>query len=158
MQRYCICARLAAMKSPALAGLVITLSINAALAHGYHAGSLEIVHPAIMVPSPRSDCSCAHVKIINHGARSEYFLGATISAANRTHLIEISAKGNGIETPMRVEIPPGTALDLSRHHWCLFMSGITTALEADMGAITGQLLFEHQGKVEIEFMIDSSDR
>ena len=101
------------------------LSVNAALAHGYHAGSLEITHPAIMVPSPRSDCSCAHVKIINHGSQTEYFLGAAIAAASRTHLIEISTKGRGIETPMRVEIPPGKTLDLSRHHWCLFMSGIT---------------------------------
>ena len=52
------------------------LSVNAALAHGYHAGPLEITHPAIMVPSPQSDCSCAHVKIINHGSQTEYFLGA----------------------------------------------------------------------------------
>ena len=36
------------------------------------------------------------------------------------------------------------------------MSGITTPLEADMGAVAGLLLFERQGAVDIEFMIDAS--
>ncbi len=133
------------------------LAAGDALAHGYHAGPLEITHPSIMVPSEKSDCSCAHVKIINHGKQTEYFLGAVIAAASRTHLIAISTDGHGLEMPRRVEIPPGKTLDLTRHQWCLFMSGITTSLEADMGAISGQLLFEHQGRVDIEFMIDPAN-
>ncbi len=126
-----------------------------ALAHSYKFGDLEITHPTIMVPSAKSDCSCAHVKIVNHGAAPEYFLGAVISAAARTHLIEVSAQGDGFQTPMRVEIPPGGTLDLSHRHWCLFMSGITGTLEADMGAVTGQLLFEKAGQIPVEFMIDA---
>lgn len=140
--------------------LTITALIAAssgAGAHGYKAGPLEITHPSIMVPSEKSDCSCAHVKIVNHGTRTEYFLGAVISAASRTHLIEISTTGHGLEMPIRVEIPPGQALDLSRHAWCLFMSGIKTSLEADMGVVPGQLLFQHQGTVDIEFMIDPAN-
>ena len=144
------------MTTVRLSALVLMLSASSALAHGYRAGPLEITHPAIIVPTAQSDCSCAHVKIVNHGSQPEYFLGAVISAANRTHLIEIAADGRGLATPMRVEIPPGKTLDLSRHHWCLFMSGITTPLEADMGAVAGQLLFERQGAVDIEFMIDAS--
>ena len=139
----------------ALAALLILVAGNAAQAHGYRVGNLEITHPAIMVPSAHSDCSCAHVKIINHGAQTEYFLGAVISAAARTHLIEISTGSGGLSTPLRVEIPPGQTLDLSRHRWCLFMSGINTSLKADMGAIAGQLLFEKAGPVAIEFMIDA---
>lgn len=144
------------MTAVRLSTLVLMFSASTALAHGYHAGPLEITHPAIMVPSPQSDCSCAHVKIVNHGSQPEYFLGAVISAANRTHLIEIAAGGQGLATPMRVEILPGKTLDLSRHHWCLFLSGITMPLEADMGAVAGQLLFEKQGAVDIEFMIDAA--
>ena len=123
------------MTTVRLSALVLMFSASSALAHGYRAGPLEITHPAIMVP---------------------YFLGAVISAAHRTHLIEITAGGHGLATPMRVEIPPGKTLDLSRHRWCLFMSGITKPLEADMGAVAGQLLFERQGVVDIEFMIDAS--
>jgi copper(I)-binding protein len=143
------------MKIATISAILLLLSTHGAMAHGYHAGNLEIIHPAIMVPSANSDCSCAHVKIINHGTEPEYFLGAKISAAARTDLIGISTGGGGIETPMRVEIPAGHTLDLSRHHWCLFMSGINTSLEADMGAINGQLLFEKAGAIEIEFMIDA---
>ncbi len=139
-----------------LAILMLMATGNAALAHGYRVGDLEITHPAVMVPSEKSDCSCAHVRITNHGTTTEYFLGASIAAASRTHLIEISTTGDGLRTPMRVAIPPGATLDLSRHQWCLFMSGITMHLEADMGAVPGQLLFERRGAVDIEFMIDSS--
>ena len=144
------------MNAARLTALALMLSASSALAHGYRAGPLEIAHPTIMVPSPQSDCSCAHVKIVNHGSQPEYFLGAVISAAHRTHLIEITAGGRGLGMPMRVEIPPGKTLDLSRHQWCLFMSGITTPLEADFGAVAGQLLFERQGAVDIEFMIDAA--
>lgn len=141
----------------AIATIILVASGSVALAHGYRVGTLEITHPSIMVPSEKSDCSCAHVKITNHGAKTEYFLGAEISAASRTHLIEVDTRGHGLKMPMRVEIPPGQTLDLSRHAWCLFMSGITMSLEADMGAVPGQLLFEHQGKVDIEFMIDPAN-
>ena len=144
------------MNAAPLFTLVLMLSASSSLAHDYRAGSLEITHPAIMVPSPRSDCSCAHVKIVNHGSEPEYFLGAVISAASRTHLIEIASGGRGLATPMRVEILSGQTLDLSRHQWCLFMSGITMPLEADFGAVAGQLLFERQGAVDIEFMIDAA--
>jgi copper(I)-binding protein len=140
----------------AIAALLLLVAGTAAQAHGYRVGDLEITHPAIMVPSAHSDCSCAHVKIINHGSRPEYFLGARISAASRTHLVRISTDGRGLAMPMRVEIPAGKSLDLTRHEWCLFMSGITATLEADMGAIPGQLMFENQGAVEIEFMIDAA--
>ena len=140
----------------ALAALLILLPGTAAQAHGYRFGDLEITHPAIMVPAVHSDCSCAHVKIFNHGSQAEYFLGATISAASRTHLEQISTDGHGLAMPMRVEIPAGQSLDLTRHAWCLFMSGITTSLEADMGVIPGQLIFENQGTVDIEFMIDAA--
>ena len=106
------------MNAARLSALVLLFSASSALAHGCRAGPLEITHPAIMVPSPQSDCSCAHVKILNHGSQPEYFLGAVISAAHRTHLIEITAGGHGLATPMRVEIPPGKTLDLSRHGAC----------------------------------------
>ena len=140
----------------ALAAMMLIAGSSATLAHGYRIGDLEILHPAIMVPSPQSDCSCAHVKIINHGSRSEYFLGADIVAASRTHLLSISTSGHGLTMPMRVEIPAGGTLDLTRHAWCLFMSGINMAFEADMGAIPGQLLFQNHGPVGIEFMIDAA--
>jgi periplasmic copper chaperone A len=143
------------MKPGIVSALLLLLQCPVAMAHVYQVGNLEIMHPAIMVPSQNSDCSCAHVKIINHGSQAESFLGAKISAAARTHLVEIASGGQGLSTPARVEIPPGKTLDLSRHHWCLFMSGINTSLEADMGAIKGQLLFEKAGAVEIEFMIDA---
>ena len=135
--------------------VILVLAVSSpALAHEYRIGDLEIIHPAIMVPSAKSDCTCAHLKIVNHGVRSEYLLGAVISVANNTHLIEIT--GHGLTMPQRVEIPPGEAIDLSHHAGCLFMSGIKARLEADFGAVPAQLHFEYQDTINIEFMVDDA--
>ena len=134
--------------------LLLALQCTAVYGHSYTFGGLEILHPAVMVPNGQTDCSCAHLKIINHGTRTEYFLGADISIASRTHLLSISTAGHGIAMPTRVKIAPGETLDLNRHEWCLFMSGITATLEADVGIIPGKLRFENQGAVDIEFLID----
>lgn len=132
-----------------------SVAAHAAMAHVYRVGDLEIHHPVIMVPTAQSDCSCAHVKIINRGTKTDYFLGADIAVASRTHLIAVAAGGAGLSMPLRVEIGPGATLDLDHHHWCLFMSGITATLEANVGAIEGTLNFEGQGAIAVEFMVDT---
>lgn len=146
------------MIKPALVTSMVLMAATAALAHGYRAGNLEIIHPVIMAPSAHADCSCAHVKIVNHGTRPEFLLGARISAAERTHLVSMTRQGHGLSMPRRVEIGPGETLALGRQDWCLFMSGITTSLEAGMGAVAGELVFEHHGPIAIEFMIDKAQR
>ena len=140
----------------AMFALLLVMQSDAVFGHSYTFGGLEILHPAVMVPNGQTDCSCAHLKIVNHGTRTEYFLGADIAIASRTHLLAISNAGHGIAMPTRVKIAPGEILDLNRHDWCLFMSGITATLEADVGAIPGKLRFENHGPVDIEFLIDEA--
>jgi copper(I)-binding protein len=124
--------------------------------HEYHSDGFIIRHPTIMVPSGQADCSCAHMKITNDGKKTEYFLGAVISAASRTHLLHILPNSKGIYIPGKVPIAPGETLDLNRQEWCLFMSGLNTTLEADFGSVSGVLLFEGRQSLSIEFMIDAA--
>lgn len=128
----------------------------AAQAHSYRIGNLEIIHPAIMVPEANSDCTCAHVTIINHGSEPEYFLGADIAAASTTRLLQVASRGLNISAPSMVPIAPGATLDLHRHEWCLFLSNVPKGLEADIGAYPARLLFRHAGTVEVEFMVDAN--
>jgi periplasmic copper chaperone A len=132
------------------------LAPGGAAAHEYRFGELEIVHPAIVVPAPHAGCTCAHVKIVNHGSRTEYFLGARIGVAGRTELMQFADFGRETSLPARVAIPAGGTLDLHRHSWCLFLSGLKSSLEADMGSYAGTLRFERAGAVEIEFMVDEA--
>lgn len=127
-----------------------------AAAHEYNAGPIEIVHPAIMAPVARAGCTCAHVKIVNHGNQTEYFLGARVVVAGRTELMQFAEFGREASLPTRVPIPPGATFDLHRHSWCLFMSGLKSSFEADMGAYSGLLLFERAGELEIELMVDDA--
>ena len=139
----------------ALAGALPLLLADFAAAHSYRIGDLEIVHPAIMVPQPQSNCTCAHVKIINHGHETEFFLGAAIAIASNTKLIHVADGEHNISAPVAVAIPPGATLDLHRHEWCLFLNNITSSLEADMGMYPASLMFRHAGTIEVEFMVDA---
>ena len=131
---------------------------QSATAHSYHFGGLEIVHPAIMVPQANSDCTCAHVTIINHGHETEYFLGAVIAVAQSARLIHVADHDHDISAPAAVPIAPGATLDLHHHEWCLFLSNIHTGLEADMGMYPASLMFRHAGTIDVEFMVDAPNR
>jgi periplasmic copper chaperone A len=134
---------------------LVLLAAGAAQAHSYRIGNLEILHPAIMVPRANSDCTCANVKIINHGSETEYFLGADIEAASNTKLLRVAGDGHDISAPSTLAIAPGATLDLHRHEWCLFLSDIPKGLEADVGAYPARLIFRHAGAIDIEFMVDA---
>jgi copper(I)-binding protein len=129
---------------------------GAAQAHSYRIGNLEIVHPAIMVPEVNSDCTCAHVTIINHGSESEFFLGADIKAAGNTRLLRVASHGKDFNALSEVEIAPGATLDLHRHEWCLFLSNVPKGLESDVGAYPARLMFRRAGTIDIEFMVDAN--
>jgi periplasmic copper chaperone A len=134
---------------------LVLFAVSAAQAHTYRIGNLEIVHPTIMVPQANSDCTCAHVTIINHGAETEFFLGADISIARDTRLLHVANPATDISAPSEVAIAPGATLDLHRHKWCLFLSNISKSLEADVGAYPARLKFRHAGAVDIEFLVDA---
>jgi copper(I)-binding protein len=134
---------------------LVLFAANAAQAHSYRIGNLEIVHPTIMVPQVSSDCTCAHVTIINHGAETEFFLGADIAIARDTRLLYVASPETDISAPSEVAIAPGATLDLHRHKWCLFLSNISKSLEADVGAYPARLKFRHAGTIDIEFLVDA---
>ena len=108
-----------------------------------------------MVPQENSNCTCAHVTIINHGSETEYFLGADIEIASNTKLLRVASHDQDISAPSAVAIAPGTTPDLHRHEWCLFLSNISKSLEADVGAYPARLMFRHAGAIDIEFMVDA---
>jgi copper(I)-binding protein len=134
---------------------LVLIAASAAQAHSYRVGHLEIVHPAIMVPQANSDCTCAHVTIINHGPEIEYFLGADVAIARSTRLLHVASHGPSISAPLEVAIASGATLDLHRREWCLFLSNIPKSLEADVGAYPARLMFRHAGEIDIEFMVDA---
>ena len=139
----------------ALSIALLLIAATAAQGHSYRIGNLEIVHPAVMVPQANSDCTCAHVTIINHGSGTEYFLGADIDIARDTKLLHVASHDHDISAPLAVPIAAGATLDLHRHEWCLFLSNISKSLEADMGVYPARLTFRHAGTIDVGFMVDA---
>ena len=134
---------------------LLLFATGLAQAHSYRIGNLEIVHPAIMVPQENSDCTCAHVTIINHGSETEYFLGADIEVASNTKLLRVASHDQDISAPSAVAIAPGATLDLHRHEWCLFLSNVSKSLEPDVGAYPARLMFRNAGTIDVEFLVDA---
>jgi periplasmic copper chaperone A len=134
----------------------LLFAVSPVQAHSYRIGDLEIAHPAIMVPQANSDCTCAHVTIVNHGSETEYFLGADIEVASNTRLLHVASHKLDISAPSIVPIAPGATLDLRRHEWCLFLSNVPKSLEADIGAYPARLMFGLAGTIEVEFMVDAN--
>ena len=135
---------------------LLFFAIGPVQAHSYRIGDLEIIHPTIMVPQENSDCTCAHVTIVNHGSETEYFLGADIEVASDTRLLRVASHDQDFSALSEVAIAPGATLDLHRHEWCLFLSNISKSLEADMGAYPARLMFRRAGTIAIEFMVDAN--
>jgi periplasmic copper chaperone A len=138
-----------------IAFALLNFAATAAHAHSYRVGNLEILHPAITVPQSSSDCTCAHVTIVNHGSKTEYFLGADIEIASNTKLLRIASHDHDFSPLSEVAKAPGATLDLHRHEWCLFLSDISKSLEADMGEYPAHLMFRNAGTINIEFMVDA---
>ena len=134
---------------------LMLITAGVAQAHSYSISHLEILHPAIMVPKANSDCTCAHVTIINHGSETEYFIGADIEVASNTRLLRVASHAHDFSALSEVAIPPGATLDLHRNEWCLFLSNVPNGLEADVGAYPARLMFRHAGPIDIEFMVDA---
>ena len=75
---------------------------TSAQGHFYRIGNLEIVHRAIMQSEANSDCTCAAVTLINHGAETAYFLGADLAIAGSTKLHPTSRHAGTIDVEIMV--------------------------------------------------------
>ena len=135
---------------------LLFFAIGSVQAHSYRIGDLEIIHPTIMVPQENSDCTCAHVTIVNHGSETEYFLGADIEVASDTRLLHVARHELQISSPSMVPIAPGATLDLHCHEWCLFLINVPKSLEADIGAYPAHLMFRRAGTIDVEFLVDAN--
>jgi copper(I)-binding protein len=135
--------------------VILTLMTIHAQAHSVRVGNLEFVHPVILVPQPGLDHTCAHVKIINHGDRVEYFRGVRLNVAGSVKLLMNFETGRVDISPIRLAILPGRMLDLRSPSYCIFLSGLGVSLDADIGFYPGTFLFERAGEIPADFMIDA---
>jgi periplasmic copper chaperone A len=127
-----------------------------AIAHDVTSGDLQIIHPSIPQPAASAKAAGGFMAIVNTGSEPDRLIGIeTDFAAKATvHESRVDADGIGTMEPVAaLEIPPGETVNLEHGGYHIMFMGLKTKLtEGEMHKAT--LIFEHAGRVEIEFMID----
>ncbi|NGM44459.1 copper chaperone PCu(A)C [Rhodobacter sp. SGA-6-6] len=139
-------------------GLIAALMIStAAHAHGVTKGDIEIIHPNIPQPAAGAKAAGGYMGISNEGTEADRLIAVETEAAGKAELHISEIGDDGVATmrhlPEGIEIPAGDTVVLERGGLHVMLMGLTGPLtEGDM--VKATLVFEHAGKVEMEFMVD----
>ena len=138
-----------------LALVAATFLAGPALAHGLTAGDLEIIHPHIPQPAASAKAAGGFMGIVNSGTEADRLIGVESDIAAKVELHESKVDANGVGTMEHVEfveIPPGATVNLEHGGYHIMFMGLNGALtEGEMHKAV--LIFEHAGRVDIEFEI-----
>lgn len=139
-------------------GAVFALLLAApAFAHGFKAGDLEIGHPHIPAPVASAKSAGGYLSVKNTGETADRLIGVESDAADKTelHTSEVDAEGVArmIHVPA-IDIPAGETVKLERGGLHVMFMGLKAPL-AEGDLVKGTLIFEHAGRVEVEFSIDA---
>ena len=139
--------------------LALALAASNANAHGIQVGDLEIIHPAIPLPPPSAPSAAGYMAIANDGSHPDRLIGVEVPFAKSAslHRTEVSADGIARMLPLEaVDIPADDTVLFEQGAMHVMLMGLSAPLnEGDM--IPATLIFEHAGRVEIEFMVDPAD-
>lgn len=144
------------MKSLLLAA-ILALVANAASAHEYKAGSLEIKHPWARATPKGAAVAGGYMTIINKGTAPDRLIGFSSPAAGKFEIHEMTME-NGVmkmrPLPKGVEIKPGATVELKPGSYHLMFVGLKQPFEKGQ-RVKGTLEFEMAGKVEIEYAVEA---
>lgn len=137
----------------------IALAASSATAHEIQVGDLEIIHPAIPLPPPSAPTAAGYMAIANNGATPDRLIGVEVPVARSAtvHRTEVSADGVARMLPLEaVDIPADDTVLFEQGAMHVMLMGLSAPLhEGDM--VPATLIFEHAGRVDIEFMVDPAD-
>ena len=147
------------MKKLIIALMAALLLSPVAQAHEIQVGDLEIIHPAIPLPLQSAPTAAGYMAIANNGDHPDRLIGVEVSIAKSAtmHRTEVSADGVARMLPLEaVDIPADDTVLFEQGAMHIMLMGLSAPLhEGDM--VPATLIFEHAGRVNIEFMVDPAD-
>ncbi len=138
-------------------GLLAALMIAAPVhAHGVTQGEIEIIHPNIPQPAATAQAAGGYMGVSNNGHHADRLIGVETPAAKSAMLHESSVGADGVAKMSHVEgidLPAGETVVLEPGGYHIMLMGLTKPLtEGEM--VPATLIFEHAGRIEMEFMVD----
>lgn len=142
-----------------LSALAALLLASSAFAHEVKVGDLQIIHASIPEPMESAQVAAGYMGISNDGASADRLIGVEVGFAAKAMLHTTTFSAAGVATMSHVEgleIPAQDTVVLEPGGYHIMLMGLSQPLEVgDM--LPATLIFEHAGRVEIEFMVDPSD-
>ena len=146
------------IKTPVLALCTALMLAASAQAHGVTAGDLEIIHPNILAPAASAKSAAGYLGIANDGTTADRLIGIEVPSVAHSELHTTEHSADGVARMMHVDaidIPAGETVLLERGGMHIMLMGLTEPLtEGQM--VPATLIFEHAGRVEVEFSVDPS--
>ncbi|MBZ9934702.1 copper chaperone PCu(A)C [Mesorhizobium sp. BR1-1-16] len=140
-----------------LAMAFLLVGVDAAAAHEYKIGAIEIGHPWSRATPPGAKVAGGYLTVTNDGDTPDKLVSATVEIAGRAEIHEMSVE-DGVMKMRQVE----GGLDIPAHGTVTFdPNGLHLMLLDLKGPLVrgtnvhGSLTFEKAGTVEVDYVVDA---
>jgi periplasmic copper chaperone A len=141
----------------ALLAAVFALLMDAAQAHDYKLGALEIKHPWARATPKGAAVAGGYLTVVNTGNAPDRLLGGSSPAAERFEIHEMRMTDGMMRMrplPNGIEIKPGATVELKPGSYHLmFMKPRQPFVQGER--IKGTLTFEKAGSIEVEYIVEA---
>lgn len=145
------------LSAGAVAAILLSLSIDAAVAHDFKIGTIEIDHPWSRATPPGAKVGGGYMTLTNDGDVADKLVSATFAASDRAELHKMSLE-NGVmkmgAVKGGVDLPARGTVKLEPNGLHLMFPDLKKPLVRGT-KVRGTLTFEKAGTVEVEFAVDS---
>jgi periplasmic copper chaperone A len=143
------------MKSSILFACIVSLTVSAAAAQEFKAGSLEIDHPWSRATPKGAKVAAGYLTIKNTGTAPDRLVSGTSPVAGKLEIHEMKMD-KGVMTmrpvPEGVEIKPGETVELKPSSFHFMIMDLKQPIERGK-PFKASLTFEKAGPVEVEFTV-----
>jgi copper(I)-binding protein len=140
-----------------LLAVLLAFAANAASAHEYKVGSIEIKHPWARATPKGAPVAGGYMTLINTGSTPDRLVGGTNANAEKFEMHEMKMD-NGVmkmrPLPNGIEIKPGEKVELKPGAYHLMFVGVKTPFEKGK-RVKGTLQFEKAGSVDVEYVVEA---
>jgi copper(I)-binding protein len=138
-----------------LAGAALSLFAGVTEAADYSAGDVKVGNPWARATPRGANVAAAYMTLTNNGTAADRLMGGSTKVASRfeVHSMVIEdgvAKMRPVEGGL--EIKPRETVELKPGSFHVMLIGLTQALQQGQ-RLSGTLIFERAGKVDIEFTV-----
>jgi periplasmic copper chaperone A len=138
-----------------LIGLVLSLVSGAAWAENFSVGSIEVGSPWTRATPRGAPVAAAYMAITNNGSTADRLLIGSTNVAGRFEIHSmVTEDGVAKMRPVTggLEIKPGSTVKLEPGSLHVMLIGLKQPIA--VGArVTGTLIFERAGKLDVEFAV-----